>query len=134
NFNYTDGYSSLAVLDLTGNSKPYTLKEGPLAAMAFSHKKSLLAVAGKDRTTQRVAGDGRNVKLWDVAARSELPPLLGHTDQVTSVSFSHDDELIASGSNDGTTRLWNAKTGKELCRLISFNDGNWAVVEPEGRF
>ena len=30
-------------------------------------------------------------------------------------------------------RIWGA-AGRELCRLVSFRDGNWAVFDPNGRF
>jgi WD40 repeat protein/serine/threonine protein kinase len=36
----------------------------------------------------------------------------GHSDGVTSVAFSPDSRLLASGSQDGTVQLWNAETGQ----------------------
>ena len=30
--------------------------------------------------------------------------------------------------------MWSASTGRELCRLISFNDGDWAATDPQGRY
>jgi hypothetical protein len=30
--------------------------------------------------------------------------------------------------------LWDASTGKELATLLSFDNGDWAVVDPDGRF
>jgi WD40 repeat protein len=43
--------------------------------------------------------------------------LRGHTDEVTSVCFSPDGKLLASGSKDGTFRLWELASGKEVARL-----------------
>ena len=38
-------------------------------------------------------------------------------------------------TTDGTTaRLWNVFAERELCRLLSFRDGTWAVFDGEGRF
>ena len=40
-------------------------------------------------------------------------------------------------SRDGTTRVWSVwgrDRGKEVCQLISFADGTWAVTDPEGRY
>ena len=50
------------------------------------------------------------------------------------MAFSPDGKQVLTGSEDGTTRIWETQTGRELCRLISFTDGTWAVVDSEGRF
>ncbi|RKL05933.1 Vegetative incompatibility protein HET-E-1 [Fusarium oxysporum] len=42
-----------------------------------------------------------------------LQTLEGHTNIVSSVVFSKDDRLIASGSYDSTIKIWNVATGKE---------------------
>jgi WD40 repeat protein len=41
----------------------------------------------------------------------------GHTNGVKAVAFSHDGSLIASASDDGTVRLWNPSTGREVRTL-----------------
>ena len=58
--------------------------------------------------------------------------LKGHSDGVTSIAFSPDGNILASGSNDGTIRLWEASDGSHKSTLehggvtsIVFNpDGN----------
>ena len=42
---------------------------------------------------------------------------LGHTDRVASVSFSANGQILATGSYDGSARLWDVATGKEIYRL-----------------
>lgn len=34
---------------------------------------------------------------------------------IRSLAFSKDGQLLASGSEDNTVRLWNVRTGKKLC-------------------
>lgn len=43
--------------------------------------------------------------------------LEGHTGVVTTLAFSPHGKLTASGAADGTVRLWDPKTGRELGRL-----------------
>lgn len=44
--------------------------------------------------------------------------LRGHTDEVLNVAFSPDGKLLASGSKDGTVRLWQPASQKELASFI----------------
>src|SRR5262249_34193583 len=43
--------------------------------------------------------------------------LPGHTDRLTSIAYSPDGTSIATASWDGTARIWDPKTGKEVRRL-----------------
>jgi WD40 repeat protein len=51
-----------------------------------------------------------------------LQTLEGHSDSVESVAFSRDSQMLASGSYDGTIKLWDAKTGSVLQTLEGHSD------------
>ncbi len=84
--------------------------------------------------TRLVTNAPEGPKLWEAATGRPIGRLIGHFEGVGSVAFNKNGNLIVTGSSDGTARLWNAATGKELCSLVSFSDGGWATVDPDGRF
>uniref|UniRef100_A0A8C7ZWY6 Serine-threonine kinase receptor-associated protein n=1 Tax=Oryzias sinensis TaxID=183150 RepID=A0A8C7ZWY6_9TELE len=71
-----------------------------------------------------VAG-GEDFKLYkfDYSTQEELESYKGHFGPVHCVRFSPDGELYASGSEDGTLRLWQTAVGKTY--------GLWKCVLPE---
>ena len=48
--------------------------------------------------------------------------LTGHTFPVNSIAFSPDGHILASGSHDGTIRLWDATTGEHMKTLTGHAD------------
>lgn len=56
----------------------------------------------------RLVGVGRNLKLylWDVETGQRLVEMQGHGDLVRGLSFSPLGNYIATGSRDGSVRLW----------------------------
>ena len=63
------------------------------------------------------SSDG-TVKLWDVATGQIITTFSGHTEEVTSVSFSPDGSMIASSAWDDKVKLWDVATGTNLATLI----------------
>ena len=58
----------------------------------------------------------------------------GHTSMVRSVAFLPDGRHALSGSWDGSMRLWDLETGKELRRFAGHTRGiNGLAVTPDGR-
>lgn len=54
------------------------------------------------------------VIIYSTENASEIFNLKGHTKRVRAVDVSPDGKIIATGSMDGTVRIWDAETGTEL--------------------
>ncbi|MET9694891.1 trypsin-like peptidase domain-containing protein, partial [Streptomyces sp. NPDC006514] len=74
---------------------------------------SLLAVQSYRTSHTPEAGEA----LENAAAIPLQRRLAGHTKAVNSVAFSPDGTTLATGSDDGTVRLWDTATGKTLTTL-----------------
>jgi len=60
---------------------------------------------------------GGTIKIWDADAEKALATLTGHKAGVIQLAFSSDGHTLASGSDDGTVKLWNLASG---CEVITF--------------
>lgn len=108
-------------------------------SIAFSRDGKLLGSASDDNQVQlwNLAGVTSNVteSLPRSIPREPSPRLLASRRPVTSIAFSPDSQLLASGSDDNTVRLWDPDTG----RLVKALEGHTHPVRSiafsgDGRF
>ena len=115
--------------------KLWDTKTGKEIRTFHGHASTIGAIDISSDGRHVVSGDWNgDIKLWEMDSGREIKTFKGHTNQIQSVLFSPDDKYLVSGSYDGTTRLWDISTGKELAQFISFTDGEWIVITPEGYF
>jgi len=111
------------------------------AAAAVQHQDSVLTVAFSpaDRRFLATGGQDDMAVLWWLEEQprgmrlSQRHRLEGHSDSVVQVEFSHDGTYVATGSYDGTVRIWAAADGS----LVHTLDGpskevEWITWHPKG--
>ncbi len=72
--------------------------------------------------------------IWDVQTGEIRFAIEAHGSRVTSVDVSPDGKYLASGSSDGTVRLWDPNTGKLFRVITGFQDDvEWVQFSSDGR-
>ena len=57
------------------------------------------------------------MKVWSSRNGSLVATLRGHSAEITDISVSHDNHMIATGSLDKTVRVWCGHTSAPLAVL-----------------
>jgi WD40 repeat protein len=80
------------------------------------------------------ACDGDLIKIYDPGTGKFLLSLSGHQADATSVAFSRDGKLIASGSEEGVFMIWDVKSGVSLVEQAGHTDAiEGLAFSPDGR-
>lgn len=91
-------------------------------SIAFSPDGRTLAIGSchmKDASDHCVQGE---ILLWNKGTLQLIEqPIIGHVSWVTSIAFSKDGKILASGSSDNTVLLWDITTHQQVGQLDTQN-------------
>jgi WD40 repeat protein len=106
-------YNASTVLLLIDAKTGKSLLEMPIKApspsvVRFSHDGHCVAASVRE------ADNSYPIEIWNLAEHTLHARLTGHTRQITSVRFTHDDAGLVSSSYDGTVKIWDLATSQPV--------------------
>ena len=96
----------------------------PLSSVAYSHNGKLIASAGADGVTH----------VWDAQSFTEIRGFRAHTDWVTAVTFTPDDNAILSASVDKTVRSFELTRQNSSSSVTHTGPIQCIAVSRDGQF
>jgi len=104
---------------------------GYSSTAAFSPEMNYFVLAAQPRVNE---GWEKRIEIRETSSGRLVKTFYGHSGDIKSVKFINDGKHLLSAGEDGTVRIWNSDTGKEIAQFISFNDGEWIVIAAEGYY
>ena len=115
-------------------AQDYTRWGLPQGAVARLGKGEINEISYSPDGTQFALASDVGIWLLNAHTGTEIALLTGHSDTVSSVAYSPDGTTLASGSYDGTIRLWDTGTGWYTGTIKGHTDGvNSVVYSPDGK-
>jgi len=118
----------LATLSENGSVVVWDVSKGDSSIMSGQLETSVTADA-ETRSTKRLAfspnGEliaafgGKTVEVWDFKSRNQLMTLSDQKGVIPSIAFDPNGQFMVTGNSDGTAKIWDATTLKELLVLTS---------------
>lgn len=75
------------------------------------------------------------VRVWDIGKADPPRILKGHGGQIRACEFSIDGELLATGGDDNTVKIWNPQRPDSKSQFVEINCRQWAldpIMSPDG--
>lgn len=128
-----------AVLQFTSDSKAVSIPgkdEGLIDLQGNKQRGSDgRVVVGRSDDRLAIADNGDNsFRLMSNRSSGKGLRFAGHRAPINAGAASDTVPWLASGSSDGTVRLWDTAAGREVGQFVDFGNGEWIVITKEGYY
>jgi len=130
----------LATACYDGKVRIWQVKSGSLMReIAFEGCQDYMAAPNDvafapDGSRIAAGGFGAAPRIYDVNSGRVLGSLGDATGRVAGVCYSPDGRLVALARHKEGAAIYDARDFQLLARLVPFTNGDWAVVDPAGRY
>ena len=94
------------------------IRSGRVSDIAYSPNGQFVAFAiTLNRERSKSASGKPRIEIRNSSNMQLVRELTGHSDWLTSVAYRSDGELLLTGSEDKTVRVWNVGTGLQACQF-----------------
>lgn len=116
---FSDVKGNIVLLDYKNNfAKKIIRGNGPL--MFYPDGKSIFY---QDSTHSLIK--------YDIENNKKLISYKGHSDSLSAVTLTSDNKYIITTSLDGSMKIWDANTGKEIATVFSMNSNDFIIKTPD---
>jgi hypothetical protein len=86
--------------------------DGPCVKILNGHVGCVNDLVSLSYETLLSCSADRTIKVWNLNSQTVKKTLIGHLDEIASLSMLDDNATLASGSQDGQIFIWNLESGK----------------------
>jgi WD40 repeat protein len=124
---------TIRIWNVTSGALIQTLNAGDserIFGLAFSPTDSTILASGGGlgvEGTGAIPMYHSSIEIWNLTSGEVVETLMGHSNEVTQLHFSHDGSILASASRDRSIKLWGSYPNLE----VESPSDPWPISTPE---